>query len=98
MYLKVFWRLGKKVRMWLNQLKVAVVQKDIELLGELLDDIPEFSEPKEIEEILFLLKEATAVMKKRKDETRVAMVQMKKNIDFLESTKVDKISKFDIIS
>ena len=98
MYLKVFWRLGKKVRMWLNQLKVAVVQKDIELLGGLLDDIPEFSEPKEIEEILFLLKEATAVMKKRKDETRVAMVQMKKNIDFLESTKVDKISKFDIIS
>jgi hypothetical protein len=83
---------------WLNQLKVAVVQKDLELLARLLDDIPAFEDAKEIEQAQFLIKEATLLVQKLKDDTAASMVQMKKNIDFLNSTKVDKTSKFDITS
>ena len=84
--------------MWLNQLKIAVVQKDVALLGSLLEEIPTLEDAKEIEEARFLLKEATEIVQKLKDDTAASMVQMKKNIDFLNSTKVDKTSKFDITS
>ncbi len=84
--------------MWLNQLKIAVVQKDVALLGSLLEEIPTLEDAKEIEQARFLLKEATEIVQKLKDDTAASMVQMKKNIDFLNSTKVDKTSKFDITS
>ena len=84
--------------MWLNQLKIAVVQKDVALLGSLLEEIPTLEDAKEIEQARFLLKEATEIVQKLKDDTAASMVQMKKNIDFLNSTKSDKTSKFDITS
>ncbi len=84
--------------MWLNKLKVAVVQKDVELLETLLDDLPEVQDSKEIEEALYLLKEAVQIIQQLKDETATSMQQMKKNIDFLNSTTANKTAKFDITS
>ena len=98
MSLKGFWTHGERLQVWLNQLKAAVVQKDIELLDKLLDDIPELTDVKEIEQAHFLLKEATVIVQKLKDDTANSMVQMKKNIDFLNSTKIERSSKFDITS
>ena len=84
--------------MWLKQLKIAVVQKDIEQLEKLLDELPNFDDPKEIEEALYLLYEATDILQTLKDETAASMAQMKKNIDFVSSTEVKKAAKFDITS
>lgn len=84
--------------MWLNKLKVAVVQKDTELLATLLDDLPQLEDAKEVEEALYLLAEATKIVQDLKDETAASMVQMKKNIDFLNSTEAKKTVKFDITS
>jgi len=98
MFLKGFWMLGERLQVWLNQLKVAVVQKDVELLGKLLKEVPALEDSKEIEQARFLLKEATAIVQKLKDDTAASMVQMKKNLDFLNSTKVEMPSKFDITS
>jgi len=84
--------------MWLNKLKVAVVQKDVELLETLLDDLPELQDSKEIEEVLYLLKEAVQIIQQLKDETATSMQQMKKNIVFLNSTTANKTAKFDITS
>jgi len=84
--------------MWLNKLKVAVVQRDTELLETLLDDLPQLEDTKDIEEALYLLAEATKIVQELKDETAASMVQMKKNIDFLNSTTANKTAKFDITS
>jgi len=84
--------------MWLKQLKIAVVQKDVELLSSLLEDVPTLEDAKEIETAIYLLKEATDMMQVLKEETKNSMVQMKKNIDFLNATAVNKTAKFDITS
>ncbi len=84
--------------MWLNQLKIAIVQKDMKLLASLLSDIPALEDKKEIENALYLLKEATTLMESLKNETAASMAQVKKNIDFLNSAQANKTAKFDVSS
>lgn len=96
MSLKSFLLLGEKQRMWLNKLKIAIVEKNFKLLEELLEDLPTLSDPKEIEEAIYLLKEATDIVSHLKKETQDSMIQIKKNIDFLNSATADKRSKFDV--
>lgn len=98
MFLKGYLMLGEKRRMWLKQFKIAIVQKDIEHLEKLLDNLPKIADTKEIEEALYLLDEAKKIMQNLKDTTAASMVQMKKNIDFLNSTEAKKTAKFDVIS
>jgi hypothetical protein len=80
---------------WLNKLKVAVVQKDTVLLGKLLNDLPILSDPKEIQTALYLLEEAKKTVTELREETRLSMIKIKKNIDFLNSTAPQKQAKFD---
>jgi len=84
--------------MWLNQLKIAIVQKDMKLLASLLSDIPTLEDKKEIESALYLLKEATFLVESLKNDTATSMRQIKKNIDFLNSAQANKTAKFDITS
>lgn len=84
--------------MWLNKLKIAIVEKNPNALSKLLDDIPQLQSPKEIEEAIYLLKEATALMNSLKDETKASMKQVKKNLDFLRSTDIPTSKKLDIKS
>jgi len=86
MFLRAYLRRGEKLRMWLNQLKVAVIQKDIKLLESLLSSVPTFESEEEVQNAFYLLKEASAVVESLKDETATSMTQVKKNIDFLKST------------
>ena len=90
--------LGEKLRMWLKKLKIAVVQKDIKSLDTLLNDIPTLKDMKEMEEALYLLQEAQRIIQILKNETTVSMSQIKKNIDFLNSTTANKTAQFDITS
>ncbi len=82
--------------MWLKKLKIAVIQKDTKSLDVLLNDIPTLEDAKEIEEALYLLQEAQKIVQTLKDETASSMLQMKKNIDFLNSATANKTAKFDI--
>ncbi len=84
--------------MWLTKLKIAVVEKNPNALSKLLSDVPQLENQKEIEEALFLLREATALMKNLKEETQASMRQIKKNLDFLRSTDIPKSRKLDIKS
>jgi len=84
--------------MWLKQLKIAVVQKDVALLSSLLEDVPALEDAKDIETAVYLLKEATNIMQTLQKETKASMIQMKKNMDFLNATTADKTAKFDITS
>jgi len=87
-----------KRQMWLNQLKVAIVEKDTALLELLLNDIPKLEKKEDIESAIVLLGEATRLVQSLKDETQKSMRQVKKNIDFLKSGVADTPAKFDITS
>ena len=82
--------------MWLNKLKIAIIEKNPNALGKLLDDIPQLQSSKEIEEAIYLLKEATSLVESLKDETKASMKQIKKNLDFLRSTDIPTSNKLDI--
>jgi hypothetical protein len=84
--------------MWLTKLKIAIIEKNPDALSKLLDDIPQLQSPKEIDEAVYLLKEATALMNNLKEETKASMKQIKKNLDFLRSTDIPTSKKLDIRS
>ena len=70
--------------MWLNSLKIAIAEKNTDKLSILLDQSPNLRNKAEIEEGMYLLKEAFALVDNLKDETSNSMKQIKKNLDFLK--------------
>lgn len=84
--------------MWLHELKIAIVEKDINKLNLLLDNIPQLEKPEETDSALCLLEEASTIVLDLKESTAASMAQMKKNINFLKSTQAPSANKFDIKS
>ena len=84
--------------MWLTSLKIAIVEKNTDSIDKLLDEIPELTDPQEIEEAVYLLREASKLLHTLKDQTSASMKQIKKNLQFLRSTDIPTSSKLDIKS
>ena len=84
--------------MWLNSLKIAIVEKNTDKIDTLLNDIPQLESKEEIEEALYLLREASELIHTLKDETSHSMRQIKKNLQFLRSTDIPTSTKLDIKS
>ncbi|MCD6173027.1 MAG: hypothetical protein J7J96_04445 [Sulfurimonas sp.] len=84
--------------MWLTNLKIAIVEKNTDKLNELMDEIPQLEKKEDIEQAIYLIKEATKLVQSFQDETFTSMKQMKKNITFLRATEPQRPSKFDIKS
>lgn len=84
--------------MWRTKFQIAIVEKDIDSLDKLLDEMPEFSRKKDMQEATYLLKEATELLFSLKDETAKSMKQIKKNLSFLKSTQPQPTAKLDIKS
>ena len=84
--------------MWLTKLKIAIVEKDTDKLAKLMDNLPELETQEEMNEALYLIREAAELVYTLKDETAYSMKQIKKNLDFLKSTETKSASKLDIKS
>lgn len=84
--------------MWLTKFKIAIVEKDVVKLTELMEHLPTFEEKKDIDSVLCLLKEATQVMTSLKDETQKNMIQIQNNLKFLKATEEKRTSSLDIKS
>ena len=85
--------------MWLNKLKIAIVQKDTDSISKLLDDISQIKDAKKLEELQeasYLLQEASLLLNSLKDETLNSINQTKKSIDFLGSTDMRNSKGLDI--
>jgi hypothetical protein len=82
--------------MWINDLQIAIVEKDTDKLDELLETLPEFKNKEEIEKAAYLLKEALSLLYTLRDETSESMKQIKKNLDFLNSTHGETVNKLDV--
>lgn len=98
MSLKVSWKHGESQQMWLNSLKIAIVEKDTERLNELMGDIPQLDSLQEREEAFYLIEEAKKMVFGLKDETASSMQQIQKSKDFLKSTNVPQENRLDITS
>jgi len=83
---------------WLKKFKIALVEQNAENIVMLLDDIPEFSSLAELEEAKNLVDSANELFRVLQEETQLSMIQMKKNIDFLNATQSPHTSKLDIKS
>jgi len=84
--------------MWLTNIKIAIVEKNTDKLNFLLDEAPKFENKQDMEEAMYLLREAAELVYKLQDETSISMKQMKKNMDFLKSTASKPLNTFDIKS
>ncbi len=82
--------------MWLNKLKIAIIEKNTDALDKLLDDIPKLEDVKEIQEAIYLLREASELVHSLQDDTSAVINQIKKNLQFLRSTDIPISSKLDI--
>ena len=84
--------------MWLKKLQIAIIEKNTDELDKLLDETPKLENMKDMESAMYLLKEAAQLLYELKDDTASTMKQLKKNMEFLESTKPLKATKLDIKS
>ncbi len=81
--------------MWVTKLKIAIIEKNIDALDALLDDIPELKE-EDVEQAVYLLREASEVVYTLKDETKISIDKIAKSISFMRSTERPAENKFDI--
>jgi hypothetical protein len=65
--------------MWLTKLKIAIIEKNTDALDALLDDIPQLSEAEDIEQAIYLLREASELLYTLQNETKISMGKIKKN-------------------
>lgn len=101
MFLKGSQKLGENLRMWTTKLKIAIIEKNTDALSKLLEDVPKFNpadDAKEIEEAMYLLREASILLHTLQDETVVSMRQIKNNLSFLKSMQVNTAGKLDVTS
>ena len=82
--------------MWLNELKIAIVEKNTDKLNSLMDEVPKLTDKKDLDSAICLLAEATDLVSVLKNKTQVSMTQMQKNIKFLRVTEAKKVSTLDI--
>lgn len=84
--------------MWLKKFELAIIERDIPKIDELLSSNVTFENVGDMQRATYLIEEALKLVHEFKNQTKVAMVQMKKNIDFLKATEEKAPSKLDIRS
>ena len=80
---------------WHNELKIAIVSKDPQKISTLIDTMPTFEKLEEMQEALYLFKEAYNVLNALRNETLSQREQVKKSIEFLESTASQQENAID---
>ena len=70
---------------WINSLKVAIIEEDIDSISKILDELPNFQDIDEAKEALSLVKSATAFAKIQRQKTLDTMNKIKQTKKFLNS-------------
>lgn len=70
---------------WVNNLKIAVIEKNITAIDKLIQNIPEISDLNIARESIALIKQATLIVEAEKKQTLETMQKIKKTKAFLSS-------------
>ena len=84
--------------MWLTDIKIAIIEKSTDQIESLLGEAPTFENKQDMEEAMYLLREAAELLHRLKDETADSMKQIQKNLDFLKVTQHRTPNTLDIRS
>jgi hypothetical protein len=84
--------------MWLNQLKIALVEKNTDTIDKLLINMPTFDNVDDMKSAQALLKESLILLHTVKDATASSMKQLQKNINYLNATESTTSTRLDIKS
>ena len=68
---------------WINSLKVAIIEKDIQSISDITSSLPKFYNLREAEEALSLIREAIKIVETQKNETLSIMNKIKQTKFFL---------------
>ena len=82
--------------MWLNELKIAVIEQDIEKLHILLENIEIPENIEDLQEALYLFREASEHLYTLKDELQLSMIKLQKHREFLSSSSQTKTTHLNI--
>ncbi|MFK5880888.1 MAG: hypothetical protein QM482_01630 [Sulfurospirillum sp.] len=69
---------------WVNNLKIAVIEEDMEAISIALDEIPDFKDLDKAKEALSLVQTATVLAKREKQQILENMNKIKQTKKFLE--------------
>ncbi len=83
---------------WLKEFTAALVEEDERRLIALIDSLPEITSATEAESALELIKSATEIFEKKREDLKVQMAEIEKQKKFLSSDSVKTISILDIHS
>lgn len=70
---------------WINDLKIAIIEEDIEKITSIADSLPKFQDINDAKEALNLIREAIKIVENKKEETLDIMNKIKKTKAFLTS-------------
>lgn len=77
---------------WTKAFKIAVIEKNIQSIGELITALPSFQSMDEMQEVASLIQEAVHIVDKEKEIVLKTMQRIKKTQQFLlvDSSSVSK--------
>ncbi|MDX1809870.1 MAG: hypothetical protein R3331_10050 [Sulfurospirillaceae bacterium] len=70
---------------WLNDLKIAIIEENIENINKSIMELPNFQDIDKAKEALSLLEEAIKVVSKEKDKVLKTMNKIQKTKEFLKN-------------
>ena len=89
---KSFYKYGKRRQtlQWMNDLTIAVIEKDCFKIGELIKALPEFTDINTAKNALALIAEAIVVVENERNETFATMQKIKQTKAFLMEDEAKK--------
>ncbi len=72
---------------WINDLKIAIIEENINKIRKLIDSMPAFEKLEDMKEAFALIGEAKNIVEKHKKEISREMEKIRKSKKFLESEK-----------
>jgi len=79
---------------WINQLKIAIVEKNEERIEELIYELPQFDSLEQMEEAAYMMQEAHTLLTKEKETLATKLLKIKKQKEFINSN-IKHTSSFD---
>ena len=70
---------------WLNKLKIAIIEEDVIQIGSLTKELPSYDSKQKAEEALALIGEAIKLVDSKKQQTLSSINKIKQTKAFLES-------------
>jgi len=79
---------------WINNLKIAIIEKDENKIEEIISTLPAFNSTQQMNEAAYMMKEAHEFLIKQKDILASKLLKIKKQKEYLNSA-ISKTTSFD---